>query len=121
MERIQLISLGLSAATLAGVVSAVRRGDLRVEYALLWLIAAVGMLVLSVSKRVLDGVAGAVGIYYPPSALFLLATFFLLLLVFHLAVVVSRLRQANAKVAQAVALLELEVRELKDHLSGERA
>ncbi|MDP3017698.1 MAG: DUF2304 domain-containing protein, partial [Deltaproteobacteria bacterium] len=53
------------------------------------------------------------GIFYL-SAVVLLAFMFLLLIVFHFSVVISKLTDLNKELAQRHALLELEFRELKN-------
>jgi hypothetical protein len=49
------------------------------------------------------------------SAVVLIAFFFLLLIVFHFSVVISKLTGQNKDLAQRYALLELELKELKEH------
>jgi hypothetical protein len=61
----------------------------------------------------LDWLANTIGIYYPPSALFLIAIVFVLLLLLHTSTVLTRLTQENKQIAQEVALLKEEVRRLK--------
>ena len=55
--------------------------------------------------------AGAVGIYYAPSALFVLAAFFVLVVLLHYSTVISELAAKNLALAQRLALLENRLRE----------
>ena len=80
------------------------------RYSLLWLCASVLLLILSLSREVLEYLSHAMGIYYPPSLLFLLAFLFLLLITLHFSVVLSGLAEKNKKLAQELALLRQEVR-----------
>jgi hypothetical protein len=89
-----------------GVFELVRRGRLRERYALLWLAAALVLLVLSAWHGLLFKVSKAVGIYYPPSAFFVIAFAFVLLLLLHFSVTVSRLADQTRVLAQRLALLE---------------
>jgi hypothetical protein len=69
------------------------------------------MLVLSIWDGALVGLADAVGIAYPPSALFVLISLFLLLVLLHYWTVISKLSDQNRILAQRLALLENRVTE----------
>ncbi len=92
------------------VIELIRRGRLKERYSLLWLSASVLLLILSLSRRVLEYLSQAMGIYYPPSLLFLLAFLFLLLITLHFSVVLSGLSEKNKKLAQELSLLRQELR-----------
>ena len=55
-----------------------------------------------------------VGIAYPPSALFVLASLFILVVLLHYSTVISKLADQNRILAQRLALLESKVREGED-------
>jgi hypothetical protein len=110
-SRIQLVA-GLGTLVLLVVVlELVRRRRLLERYALLWLVATVALLGLAVWRDVLDRVAGALGVAYPPNALFVVALGFVLLLLLHFSVAVSRLSDQGKLLAQRMALLEDRLRE----------
>jgi hypothetical protein len=69
------------------------------------------LLILSASRELLEYLSRLVGIFYPPSLLFLLAFLFLLLITLHFSVVISGLSEKNKKLAQELALLRQELRE----------
>jgi len=94
------------------VVELIRRGRLKERYSLLWLFAGGVLLLLSSSRSILDYISNMVGIYYPPSFLFLLAFLFLLLITLHFSVTISGLSEKNKRLAQELALLRQEMREL---------
>jgi hypothetical protein len=75
------------------------------------------MLLMSSWRGLLDFVSHLIGIYYPPSFLFLLAFLFLLLITMHFSVVISSLFESNKKLAQEVALL----RRLLEERTGTQA
>jgi len=102
----RLIALLLGGSLLSLVVWLIRAGRLREKYALLWLFTSIVVIALAVSRRLLESVAVAVGIYYPPSLLFLLGMLFLLLVNIGYAVTLSRLTESNHKLAQELALLK---------------
>ena len=63
-----------------------------------------------VARRPLGAFADAVGIAYPPSALFVLAAFFVLVVLLHYSTVISKLSDQNRILAQRLALLEQQAR-----------
>ncbi|MEO1440264.1 MAG: DUF2304 domain-containing protein, partial [Chloroflexota bacterium] len=98
------------------VIELVRRRRLREEYSLLWLGTALVLLVLATSRPLLDSIAGLIGIFYPPSALFLVAIVFMLLILLHFSTVLTRLTQENKEIAQEMALLRQELVETRERL-----
>jgi hypothetical protein len=84
----------------------VRRKRLMERYALLWLVAGVTVLVLGLWQGLLSTLAHAVGIYYTPSALFAVTFLFVLLLLVHFSITLSRLSDQNTALAQRLALLQ---------------
>ena len=111
MDLLKILAVVGSVALLVVVVELIRRGKLKERYSLLWLLAGGILLFLSLSRGVLDSIARLLGIFYPPSFLFLLAFFFLLLITLHFSVVISGLSEKNRKLAQEIALLRQEIRE----------
>jgi hypothetical protein len=105
-SRVQVVAILISAALLLGLFELVRQRRLLERYALLWMFSAAALLVLSVWTGLLQTLAEAVGIKYAPSALFVFAFGFILVLLLHFSVAVSRLADQNKILAQKVALLE---------------
>jgi hypothetical protein len=104
--RVQIVSVAFAALVFGLVFELVRRRQLRERYALVWMGAALVLLVLAIWQGLLTKVSRAVGIYYPPNALFVVAFGFLLLLLLHFSAAVSRLGDQTRVLAQRVALLE---------------
>lgn len=105
MNRITLLAVGASVALLLYILEMVRRRKLRTEYSILWLFGAAVMLLFSLNKGWLDYVSQAVGIFYPPSFLFLVGMLFIMLILIHFSITISKLYQMNKKMAQELALL----------------
>ena len=89
----------------------IRSRRLQERYALLWLLTGVVIFVLAIWRGLLGTVSDLVGIAYPPSALFILAAFFILLVLLHYSTVISRLSEQNTTLAQRLALLERKLEE----------
>jgi hypothetical protein len=108
--RIQLVAIVAAGALLIVVLELVRRRKLLERYALVWLFSAAVLLGLAAWAGLLTTIAEAVGIRYPPSALFVIAFGFILLLLLHFSIAVSRLTDQSKVLAQRLALLEERVR-----------
>lgn len=104
--RIQLLSIVVTGGLFVLVFELVRRRRLMERYALLWLFSAAVLLVLAVWKGLLEDLAETVGIYYAPSALFAIAFGFVLVLLLHFSLVISRLADQNKVLAQRLGMLQ---------------
>lgn len=104
--RIQVVAIVASAALLLVILEMVRRKRLLERYALLWLLAGFVLLGLAVWRDLLAEIADALGIAYPPNALFFIAFAFVLALLLHFSLAVSRLSDQTRVLAQRQALLE---------------
>jgi hypothetical protein len=104
--RVQLFAVAVTLGLFLVVLELVRRRRLLERYAVLWLFSALALLALAVWKGLLGTIANAVGIFYPPSALFVIAFGFILVLLLHFSLAVSKLADQTKTLAQRVALLE---------------
>jgi hypothetical protein len=108
LNRISILAVVASAVLLLYILEMVRRRKLREEYSILWLAGGVIMLLFSLKKNWLEWAADAAGIFYPPSFLFLIGMFFILLILIHFSITISKLYQMNKKITQELALLKQE-------------
>lgn len=106
MQSIQIFAIIFSISILVSVIDLIRRGRLKEQYAILWLVSAVVLFLLSAWRGLLDRISFAVGIAYPPSFLFFIAFLFLLLIVLHFSVTISNLSEKNKRLGQEIALLK---------------
>jgi hypothetical protein len=104
--RVQIFAVAVTLGLFLVVLELVRRRRLLERYAVLWLFSALVLLALAVWKDLLGTIANAVGIFYPPSALFVIAFGFILVLLLHFSLAVSKLADQTKTLAQRVALLE---------------
>lgn len=109
----QLAMLLAVAAYFAVVIVFLRKKKLNMRYALTGLVCGVVMLVFVLFPRLLDAVAGLVGIYDQTSALFAILFFCLILYLVFLTALISQLNDRNKVLTQSVAILEKRVRELE--------
>jgi hypothetical protein len=106
------------------VLEMVRRRRLMERYALLWIFSAIVLLVVAAWHDGLKVISKAIGVIYPPNALFFVGFAFILLLLLHFSSAVSKLSDQTKILAQREALLEERLKRLEEqrasvHLSDE--
>lgn len=116
MTKVQLLSIVVTGGLFLAVFELVRQKRLMERYALLWLFATALMLGLAVWQDALNLFAKAVGIQYGPSALFAVGFGFILVMLLHFSLVLSRLSDQNKVLAQQVGILHQRI----EALSAER-
>ncbi|MER2511526.1 MAG: DUF2304 domain-containing protein [Nitrosomonas ureae] len=119
MARVELVAILGSLTLLVSILELVRRKQLGAGYALLWLLTALALLILSMWRDLLDVLAHLVGIFYPPTALFVVGFGFLLIILLQFSVVISRLSQENKKLAQRIGLLDWKLRQIHSDETAE--
>lgn len=112
--KIQLIIGALSIVLLFITFELIRKERLREEYSILWLFTGAVTLIFSLSPEFFLSkfITRITGLYYL-SAVVVIAFLFLLLIVLHFSVVISKLMDRNKEIAQRHALLELEFKEFQ--------
>ena len=111
--KLQLLAIFGSSVLLAIVFELLRRRRLIERYALIWLGSSLVLLCLAIWKGLLDRVAETMGIATPVNALFMIAFGFVLLLLLHFSLAISRLSNETKVLAQVVARLDAELREVR--------
>ena len=99
--RIQVVAIVAAAALILVLLDLVRRRRLLERYALLWLFSAAILLALAIWRDLLAKIADLVGVAYPPNALFLIAFGFVLVLLLHFSLAVSRMSERDRSDAEA--------------------
>ncbi len=99
----QILAIILSVIMLVVVIVLLRFYVLPEKYAVIWLVAAIFSIVLSVLPGILDAVAGFFGIAEPINLLFVAGFFIVLLLLMQLSLELARTREQLRKVVQSVA------------------
>ncbi len=109
--RIQILSIVGSVFFLMLIGRLILKGKLREEYAVIWAVTTITLLVLSFWRSGLERAAAFFGVFYAPSLIFLAALFGVTLFLVHLSVVATRLEHQNRLLGQELALLRNELRE----------
>jgi len=109
-----LIVLGL-------IVELLRRRQLSEKYAVLWLVIGGVILVLTfIGRGNLSALTNALGFTLASNLLFFLAIVFLLGVTLHLSWEVSRSEDESRKLAEDLAILRLEVEQLRNEVHGDK-
>ena len=111
MERVQIIAIVASILFILFIARLILRGKLREEYAIIWIVCSILLIVFSFWRSGLDVVSNFIGIKAPPNLVFTGAIFAVLVYILHLSVVVSKLQEQNKKLAQEIALMNEKLRE----------
>ena len=109
--RVSVFAAIASILLLVVIFELIRSRRLQERYALLWLVTGFVLLVLALWRNGLNVFSKAVGIAYPPSALFLVVGLFVLVVLLHYSTVISELAERNLMLAQRIALLEQKLRD----------
>lgn len=117
MRRVEIVMILGSVGLLLIVLELVRRRRLKEEYSLLWLLTAVVLLALSLWRSSLDSIAELIGIFYPPTALFVVGFGFVLLLLLYFSTIISKLSSENNNLTQRLAILDWRVRQLEEQIN----
>jgi hypothetical protein len=103
-QRVEVIAVAIVICGL--IFELLRRKRLKERYAILWLTTGATLLVLALWKGLLTKLAHAAGIHYLPSALFAIAFLFVLVMLVHASMTISRLSDQSTVLAQRLALLQ---------------
>jgi hypothetical protein len=107
-----IIASAASFCLLGIIFELIRRRHLRERYALVWILTGLVLLALALWRDGLNTLAGWVGVKtYPPSVFIAAILFFVLVLLLHFSIVLSRLTDQNVTLAQKLALLETQLYE----------
>jgi Ca2+/Na+ antiporter len=102
----------VSLAFLVATFEFIRKRRLREEYAILWLLTALAIAVLSLWPGLVEVLSRITGFYYISSVVAILFVFVVGLMM-HYSIVVSKMKEDNKELAQKHALLEQKVRAME--------
>lgn len=106
MTRLVLVAVLASALLIVWIIRLIRNRRLQERHAILWLATAVISAILGVWQDGLGKFSRAIGVAYPPSALFLVVFVLLGLILLDTVIELSRTVARTRMLAQRVALLE---------------
>ena len=113
MEKIQLIAIVTSLLFLIYIGWLIVKGKLREEYAIIWILCTILLLVFSFWRNGLVVMSDLFGVLEAPNLVFTGAIFAILIYLLHISIVVSKLQAQNKKLAQDIALMKEKMKDLK--------
>lgn len=113
-NRIQALAIIGCLVLLFVIFETIRKRRLREQYALVWILAGLVLLLLAIRRDLLTQLSQLMGIYYPPSALLVIGIGFIVLVLLSFSVAVSEMSEKVTRLAQRLALLEGEIRAHRD-------
>ena len=113
MVKIQIITIVANVLFLLYISRLIIKGKLREEYAIVWVVCTLFLMVFAFWRNGLEVMARLTGVYEAPNLVFTGFIFAILIYLLHLSVVASKLYNDNKKLAQEISLLK---EEFKKHL-----
>ncbi len=114
MKQIQIIAFLAALTMFVCILELIRRRKLKERFALLWLIAAIILIIFSLWGRLLEILAKIMGIYYPPLVLIPIIIVIAVVLFIYFSIIVSDQSEKIKTLAQKIALLEEEIKRDKN-------
>jgi hypothetical protein len=108
MERIQIFAFVACLIVGFFVFELVRKKKLMERYSLMWIFSGIILVVLTLWRDFLELLAMMLGVYYAPTALFIVVAFCGFGLLMHFSIVISKLTEQNKILAQELSLLRYE-------------
>ncbi|WP_420151459.1 DUF2304 domain-containing protein [Spirosoma sp.] len=113
---IQIISLLGVALFMVMIFRLIAKGQLREEYSIIWILCTIILVVFSIWRKGLEQISLFLGVYYPPSLIFLAAIFAIIVFLVHLSVVNSRLQNQIKVLTQEMAYMRKEMDQLRSEM-----
>ena len=109
----RLVAIGVSLILLLVTVHLIRKHKLREQYALLWLLATVAILILSTFGGIVGTLADLFNVSYSPTLPLVAGLLFALMVLLTQSVALSNQADQSRDMAQQMALLEFRLKELE--------
>ncbi|CAN5256402.1 N/A [soil metagenome] len=103
---IQIIGLIVAFVFMFMLFRLIVKGRLREEYSIIWIVCTIILIIFSIWRRGLEQISLLLGVYYPPSLIFIAAIFAIIAFLVHLSVVNSKLQNQIKTLAQEIAYLK---------------
>lgn len=88
------------------IIRQIIKGRLREEYSIIWFGCTIIFLIFSFWRKGLEQISSALGVFYPPSLLFMIAIGAIFIFLVHLSIVNSKLQSQIKDLAHEIAFLK---------------
>lgn len=110
MSLIQITVIAILLILSFAILFFLKTARLKEKYSVLWLTGIFAMLVLTISRRLLEKISLVFGVYYAPSFLFVFAFLIMLAMLLHFSVVISQHEKRQKILAQRLVILEEKIK-----------
>nr|WP_138414300.1 DUF2304 domain-containing protein [Sinomonas gamaensis] len=117
---VTIVAVLFVVVVLVFVIEMLRRQKIREKYAVLWIVIGIGTLVLAAFPDLLFWAARVIGVQVPSNLLFAIALILLLGVTLHLSREVSSSEDEIRSLAEEVAILRADLRDVQGQLPAER-
>lgn len=118
-KSFQILLIVITSINLITITFYIRRMEMRVKYALIWIGLSIILLALAIFPSTLMTLAHFLGISSDANALFMFAIGFLYILSFSFSIMFSRNSKRITKLIQHIAILNKKIDELNSKLSND--
>ena len=87
----------------------IKKKNFSIKESIFWVLGAIGITIFAIFPKLLDKVALSLNIEYPPSLLFLLAIFFLLIINYRNTKKLTKQNEKIIELAQRCSIIEFEI------------
>ena len=115
IEKLSFVLLLLCFLMLAAIFLLIRKDRLKTQHALIFIILVIPLIPLSLSKNLQNTLAAMLGIYYPPTAFFLVGFVFIMISLLYFMVAISQLLTQNKILAREIALLHSKIESMQNN------
>jgi hypothetical protein len=113
-DKVQIVAVVASLGLLLVVLELVRRRRLVEEYSLLWVVAALALIGVSLRRSMLDIVARWLDVHYPPAVLVLLLILIVFIASLCFSVILSGQQRQIDRLIDETSVLSAELRDIRD-------
>ena len=106
MARIQIITIIINLLFVSYITRLIIKGKLREEYAIIWCLCTLVLVVFSFWRDGLGVMAKLFGVFEAPNLIFTACIFAILIYLLHISVVASKLQNSIRNLTQEIALLK---------------
>ncbi|MDS0525583.1 DUF2304 domain-containing protein [Clostridium sp. SHJSY1] len=113
-SRIQILFIVVVFLFLIGIIHLLKKKKLDLKYTLLWIIATVVLLIVTIFPNIMYVISNLIGIETPINSALVLAGVFVIIILITITSIVSQLNRTVRVLVQEVALLEKRIRDLSN-------
>ena len=118
-SKVQIFFIIVVVAYLIFIIHLLKKKKLNLKYTLLWLIAGIVLLIVTIFPDLMYSISNILGIKTPINSALILASMFIIVILITITSIVSGLNNNLRVLTQEVALLEKKIRELSQKNDNE--